>query len=60
MDFITEIYQEWVNRIDNNPDLTNPKHFVILSEILHERDLPLKWIDEFKSNLTDYIKGDQL
>ena len=51
---IKKILTEWSFRLDDGIiNLNNPKHLLILSEVLKDMDLPTKVIMEVMSNLTE-------
>ena len=53
-DLIKKILVEWSFRLDDGIiNLHNPKHIIILSEVLKDMDLPTKVIMEVMSNLTE-------
>jgi len=58
-DFISVIFQELIEKTNGVPDLSNPQHFTILSEILYSKGLSSDIINGYKSNIIDYInKGE--
>ena len=51
---IKKILTEWSYRLDDGIiNLNNPKHLLILSEVLKDMDLPTKVVMEVMSNLTE-------
>ena len=51
---IKKILTEWSYRLDDGIiNLNNPKHLLILSEVLKDMKLPTKVILEVMSNLTE-------
>ena len=51
---IKKILTEWSFRLDDGIiNLNNPKHIIILSEVLKDMDLPTKVILEVVSNITE-------
>ena len=56
-DLIKKILTEWSYRLDDGIiNLNNPKHMLILSEVLKDMKLPTKAILEVMSNLTEKEK----
>ncbi len=53
-DLIKKILVEWSFRLDDGMiNLNNPKHMIVLSEVLKDMKLPTKVILEVMSNLTE-------
>ena len=53
-DLIKKILVEWSFRLDDGMiNLNNPKHMIVLSEVLKDMKLPTKVILEVMSNMTE-------
>jgi hypothetical protein len=53
-DLIKKILIEWSFRLDDGMiNLHNPKHMIVLSEVLKDMKLPTKVILEVMSNMTE-------
>ena len=60
-DLIKKILVEWSFRLDDGMiNLNNPKHMIVLSEVLKDMKLPTKVILEVMSNLTEKKKSTPL
>ena len=52
-DLIKKILIEWSFRLDDGMiNLQNPKHIIILSEVLKDMELPTKVVTEVMTNIT--------